>query len=67
MILKLGMEHVGLKGFKLYLNDDTSMTLTYFMEMSKCSLCVYTETVRKSFKGILFQANAHIDNKFMFI
>ena len=34
MILKLGMQHWGLKLYKLYINDDPGLTLTYFMARS---------------------------------
>ena len=30
MILKLGMYHLGLKLYKVYINDDPGLTLTYF-------------------------------------
>ena len=30
MILKLGMYHPGLKLYKVYINDDHGLTLTYF-------------------------------------
>ena len=32
MILKLSIKHLGLKLFKVYINDDPRMTLTYFTE-----------------------------------
>ena len=34
MILKLGIKHRGLKFYKIYINDDPGMTLTYFMARS---------------------------------
>ena len=34
MISKLGMKHTGLKFYKVYINDDTGLTLTYFMTRS---------------------------------
>ena len=34
MILKLGLQHLGLKFFKIYINDDPAMTLTYFTARS---------------------------------
>ena len=36
MILKLGMEHYVLKLYKVYINDDTKLTLTYF---TTCQIC----------------------------
>ena len=34
MILKLGLQHQGLKLYKVYTNDDPGLTLTYFTERS---------------------------------
>ena len=34
MILKLGVQHQGLKLYKVYINDDPGLTLTYFMARS---------------------------------
>ena len=34
MILKLGMQHQGLKLYKVYINDDPGLTMTYFMARS---------------------------------
>ena len=34
MILKLGMKHWGLKLYKVYINDDPGLTLTYFTARS---------------------------------
>ena len=34
MILKHGMEHLGLKLYKVYINDDPGLTLTYFTAWS---------------------------------
>ena len=34
MNLKLGMQHQGLKFYKVYINDDTGVTLTYFTARS---------------------------------
>ena len=34
MILKLGKQHQGHKLYKVYINGDPGLTLTYFMEMS---------------------------------
>ena len=34
MILKLGMKHWGLKLYKVYINDDPELTLTYFTARS---------------------------------
>ena len=34
MILKLSMQHQGLKFYKVYINGDSWLTLTYFMPRS---------------------------------
>ena len=34
MILKLGIKHRGFKLYKVYINDDPGLTLTYFTAMS---------------------------------
>ena len=36
MILKLGIQHWGLKLYKVYINDDPGLTLTYFTARSNC-------------------------------
>ena len=35
MILKLGTDHQGLNVYKVYINDDAGLTLTYFTARSK--------------------------------
>ena len=40
MILKLGLQHQGLKLYKVYINDDPGLTLTYFTARS--NLVAYT-------------------------
>ena len=39
MILKLGMDHHGLKVYRVYINDDLGLTLKYFTARS--SLVIY--------------------------
>ena len=34
MTLNLGMEHQGLNGYEVYINEDPGLTLTYFTERS---------------------------------
>ena len=34
MILKLGMKYQGMEVYKIYINDDPGMTLTYFRARS---------------------------------
>ena len=40
MILKLGMQYLGLKACKVYKNNDTGLTLTYFTTRSNLVSCV---------------------------
>ena len=41
MILKLGMKHQGLKLYKVYINDDPRLTLTYFMARTNWVTCMF--------------------------
>ena len=41
MILKLGMKHLGLKLYKVYINDDPGLTLTYFTLKSNWVTCTF--------------------------
>ena len=41
MIMKLGMYHWGLKFYKVYINDDPGLTLTYFVAMSNWVICTF--------------------------
>ena len=41
MILKLGMYHWGLKLYKVYINDDPGLTLTYFTARSNWVTCTF--------------------------
>ena len=34
MILKFGLQHLGIKLYKVYINDDPGLTLTYFTARS---------------------------------
>ena len=48
MILKLSMDHQGLKVYKVYINDDPGLTLTYFtagsnlVEIAQCTSDQYS-------------------------
>ena len=67
MILKLGLQHLGLKLYKVYINDDPVMTLTYFTARSKAAYafkCI--KLVRSHLKGKL-AANDQINRKFIFL
>ena len=41
MILKLGMKHWGLKLYKVYINDDPGLTLTFFTARSNWVICTF--------------------------
>ena len=41
MIMKLGMEQYVLKLYKVYINDDPELTMTYFKTMSNFAKLVY--------------------------
>ena len=43
MILKLGIEHQGFKLYKVYINDDPGLTLTYFAARSNLVSHAYGE------------------------
>ena len=53
MILKLGMQHQGLKLYKVHINDDPGLTLTYFTARSNWVTYTFEfgNTVTKSFNG----------------
>ena len=44
MIFKLGIEHYVLNLYKVYINDDIELTLTYFTTMSNLSKIVFVLT-----------------------
>ena len=41
MILKVGMDHQGLKVNRLYINDDLGLTLTYYSKVKFGQICLY--------------------------
>ena len=55
MIMKLGMEHYVLKLFKVYINDDPELTLTYFATLSNLVKLVFVlivgPDIRRAFTG----------------
>ena len=51
MILKLGMQHQRLKLYKVYINDDCGLTLTYFMARS--NWVAYTLELGKQLQSYL--------------
>ena len=48
MIMKLGMEYYVLKRFKVYINDDPELTLTFFTTMSNLVKPVFVLIVLRS-------------------
>ena len=59
MILKLGMKYQGLMYYKVYINYDNGLTMTYFTLKSKLSriICILMgKTIRKSFNGTLIES-----------
>ena len=63
MILKLGVQHQGLKVYKVYINDDPGLTLTYFTARSNWVNYSFKwgKTVTKSFNGGKLAAKVYID------
>ena len=55
MILKLGMQHRTLKVYKVYINDDPVMTLTYLMARSNLATYAFKclKLLRSNLKGKL--------------
>ena len=53
IILKLGMEHQRLKFYKVYINDDPGLTMTYFRARSNWVTYTFEwgKTVTKSLNG----------------
>ena len=53
MILKLGMKHQAIKLYKVYINCDPWMTLTYFMARSTLVARAFewVKIVKMSFEG----------------
>ena len=41
IVLKLGMYHWGFKLYKVYINDDPGLTLTYFTARSNWVICTF--------------------------
>ena len=56
MILKLGLKHQGEELYKVYINHDPGMTLTYFTARSTCVSHAFEwgKIVKMSFEGKYF-------------
>ena len=63
MILKLGMYHWRLKLYKVYINDDPGLTMTYFTARSILGrlYVLMGKTVTKSFNGGNLAAKDYIN------
>ena len=66
MILKLGMEHLGLKFSKVYINDNACLTVNYFMPRSFCSP-MHLNGGKLLHMQSFIAANNQIDRTFMFL
>ena len=67
MILKLGIQHWGLKLYKVYINSDPGLTLTYFTARS--NLVGVRLNWKNCYKVIRWEklaANDQINRKFIF-
>ena len=66
MILKLGIVHWGLKLYKVYINDDLGLTMTYFKARSKSVAYAFElgKRLQSNLMGKL-AGNNQIDRRFM--
>ena len=68
MILKLAMQHWVFKLYKVYINDDPGLTMTYFKERSnKVTSTFYWGRLLQSLLMGKLEANDQIDRRFMFL
>ena len=65
MILKLGMKHKGNELYKVYINHDPGMTLTYFMTRSTMHL--NGEKRKNGFNVKNLLGMSKMDRKFIFL
>ena len=65
MILKLGVKHQAMELYKVYINHDHGMTLTFFTARSPMHL--NGKNRRMSFNGRKLARNEQMDRKFMFM
>ena len=62
IILKLSMQHWRLKLYKVYINDDPGLTMTYFAVRSNWVTCTLNgKTVTKSFNVGKLAAKDYIE------
>ena len=55
MILKLGMEHYVPKFYKVYINDDSELTLTYFTTISSFAELVFCTYSRPRYQVSVYR------------
>ena len=68
MILKIGVKHQAMELYKLYINHDHGMTLTFFTARSTYVTLHLNGKDRKiSFNGRKLARNEQMDRKFMFM
>ena len=62
MILKFGMQQRGLKLYKVYINNDPGLTLTFFTARSNLVICTFEWGKQlQSFNGGKLAAKDYID------
>ena len=66
IILKLGMQHLGLKLCKMCINDDPGCTLTYFTTTSRNNMRLNGEICNKVIKWVNLASNDQIDKDLCF-
>ena len=68
MILKLGMQHQGFKFYKVFINGDPGLTVTYFMARSNLVACAFEcEKLLQSNLWEKLAANDQINRKITFL
>ena len=69
MILKLGMLHRGYKLYKVYINGDLGLTLTYFTAMSNLFAYVleWEKLLQSNLNGEKLAGNYQINRRFIFL
>ena len=68
MILKLGMKHQAMELYKVCINHDPGMTLTFFTARSTSVAHAFEwEKIGTSFNGRKLARNEQMDRRFMFM
>ena len=66
MILKLGVKHLGMEHYKVYINHDPGMTLTYFMARStQVTHAFEWDKIEKCHDGRKLARYEQMDRRFM--